>query len=161
MADLSLSPAPSAAAPAAAPAPAASRPAAEPLKPEAADPDEDKDETETPTRAAPAAPKVTVAGAASSSEGLGGLIPDFFSDGTDEASSAISTGRAPQSQPALSKAGAVPTDTGLPSAKGDTDAADNCPSSDTSLSCKWGLSQTVGVSVGGIRKSSSTILSFH
>jgi hypothetical protein len=161
MADLSLSPAPSAAGPAAAPAPAASRPAAETVKAEAADPDEDKDAAETPTRAAPAVAKATVAGAASSSEGLGGLIPDFFSDGTDEASSAISTGRALQPQSTLAKAGAVPTDTGLPSVKGDTDAADNCPSSDMSLSCKWGLNQKVGVGVGTIRKSSSTILSSH
>ena len=159
MADLSLSPAPSAAAPAAAPAPVASRPAAEPVKAETADPDEDKAAAETPTRAASAVPKATVAGVASSSDGLGGFISDMFSDGTDEASSAVSTGRALQPQSALTRAGEVPADTGLPSVKGITDAADNCPSSE--ISCKWGLDQTVGVSVGGIGKSSSTMLSFH
>jgi hypothetical protein len=160
MADLSLSPAPSAAAPAAAPAPVASRPAAEPVKAETADPNEDKDKTESPTRAAPAVAKATVAGAASSSEGLGGLIPDIFPDGTDEASSAVSTGRALQPQSTLTRAGAVPTDTGLPSVKGITDAAGDCPSSD--ISCNWGLNQTVGVTVGGIiRKSPSTMLYFH
>lgn len=159
MADLSLSPAPSAAAPAAAPAPAASRPAAEPVKPETADPGEDKDETNTPTRAAPAVPKATVAGAASSSEASGGWMPDFLSEYTDEASSAISTGRALQPQSTLARAGAVPTDTGLPSVKGIPDAAGDCPSSQTS--CKWALGQTVGVSVGTIGKSSSTMLSFH
>jgi hypothetical protein len=135
MADLSLSPAPSAAEPVSALAPAASRPVVAPPKAETADPDEDKKETDTPTRAAPAAAKATVVGAASTSESLGGLMPDFFSDGTDEASPAISTGRAIQPQSTLARAGAVPTDTGLPLIEGNTDAADNCSSSD--LSCRW------------------------
>jgi hypothetical protein len=152
MADLSLSPAPSAAAPAAAPAPAASRPAAEPLKAETADPDEDKDEAETPTRAAPAAPKVTVAGAASSSEALGGFIPDLFSDGTDAASSVISTGRALQPLPTVTQVGAVPTATGSSILDGLSHAADECSSGQTS--CQDTLTRTtVTASVGGVRKS--------
>ena len=156
MADLSLSPAPSAAAPVAAPAPAASRPAAAPLKAETADPGEAKDEPGTPTRADPTLPRVTVAVAASSSESLGGLA-GFLPGGNDEASSAISTGRAFQPLPTVTQVGAVPTDTGSPF--GISDAAENCPSSD--ISCRWGLGKTVGVSFGGIRESSSAMLYFH
>jgi len=110
MADLSLSPAPSAAAPVAAPAPAASRPAAAPLKAETADPGEAKDETETPIRAAPTLPRATVAVAASSSESLGGLA-GFLPGGNGEASSAISTGRALQPLPTVTQTGSLPNTT--------------------------------------------------
>lgn len=150
MADLSLSPALSSAAPAPAPAPPPSvnRPAVAPPKVETADPSEDKDTNGIPKGAAPANPKTTIASAVSSSGSLGGLIPELFSDSPDDVSSIISTGRALQTLPTITQVGALPTATESSIIDGLSHAANDC--STAGSSCGDALDKRVPIAISTI-----------
>jgi hypothetical protein len=149
MADLSLSPAPTAAVPA--PAPVAPRPSG--ASPGVGAPDPEDDKVTEPTRTGSNSPKATVAGAAPPSETLGsGLIAGGLLDGNEgDTVSATSIGQSLRPLPTVTQTGALPSATGPSLLDNVSHMAEECAA--PGQRCRSTVLATTGYTLGSIGRS--------